>query len=296
MMKKTRKYLLFVLVIVLIFLLWQIILIINSLKEIFIGIDSNQLIINKNSNVTIIPRIIHQMWKSRNLSTYPIAHSHLQWKSSYPNYEIRLWTDEDLNQLIETNEYNYLKDIYHSFQYSIERADLGRLIIIHNQGGIYVDLDVFPQNKSLENLLLSNRSLIIPRSFTGSNLINHFIIAEKSSKVLHYLLHQITKRRFYQKIYLSPYLEVFTQGSFFLTKVIRKYLQLSPSNHNHVWILSEKELDKYIVHHIGRSWHLFDGFLLNQIDARPKLSFTIFLLFLFVFFFIYKYVQNKTTG
>ena len=295
-MKKIRQKILFLSIILLIFLLWQMILIIYSLKEIFIGIDFNQMNINQNTNLTVIPRIIHQMWKNSNLSTYPIQHSHFQWKKFYPNYQIRLWTDQDLEELIQTNEYIYLKEIYQSFQYSIQRADLGRLIIIHSQGGIYADLDVFPNNKSIEYLLLSNRSLIIPRSFTGSTLINHFFIGEKSSKVLDYILHQIKKRRFYEKIYLSPYLEVFTQGSFFLTKTIRKYLHLSSSNQNDIWILSEKELDQYITHHIGRSWHLFDGFILNLIDAKPKLSFTIFVVFLLFTFFFFKYLKNRSIG
>jgi mannosyltransferase OCH1-like enzyme len=286
---KISKYVLFLICIFISILSWQILLIIISLRDNFIGIPSNSKNVNSNQSKSTIPRIIHQMWKSEDLSTYPIKNSHSEWKKYYPNYQIRLWTDEDLEDLLQTNEYKYLYRIYKSYSYSIERADLGRLIILHSEGGIYADLDVFPNSNQIENLVLSNMSLIIPRSFTGSTLINHFLISQKSSTILHFILHQINPIEFYRKIYLFPYLQVFSQGSFFLTRTISKYLKLSNENENHLWILSEKELDKYIIHHVGRSWHSIDGFIFNLIDAKPKLCSSIFAFFVFFIFIVFKY-------
>jgi len=273
----------------LLLLLWQILLIFIAIKNNFIGIDFNSFNINFNKTNSSIPRIIHQMWKTDNLLTYPIENSHSKWKKLYPNYEIRLWTDEDLEELLDKNEYKYLKSIYKSYTYSIQRADLGRLIILHNEGGIYADLDVFPCSNKIENLRLSNVSLIIPRSFTGSSLINHFLISQKSSKILNYILHEMVPVKFYRRIYILPYLEVFSTGSLFLTRVINKYLKLLNNKDNNLWILSENEVTKYVNHHMGRSWHSFDGFILNQIDAKPKL-FTFFITFFIIsLYFVFKY-------
>jgi mannosyltransferase OCH1-like enzyme len=284
---KNRKYLISIIFLIGLLFLWQITLILIAIQDNFIGINFNSFNVN-NTNSTI-PRIIHQMWKTNHLLTYPIENSHSEWKKFYPNYEIRLWTDEDLEILINTEEYKYLKSIYLSYPYSIQRADLSRLIILHSEGGIYADLDVFPCSNKIEYLLLSNVSLIIPRSYTGSALINHFLIAQKSSTIIDYILHEMIPIKFYRRIYISPYLEVFSTGSLFLTRIINKYIQLLNNNKNDLWILSEDEVKTYVDHHMGRSWHSIDGFIFNLIDENPKLVLFLFIVFIIYFYFIFKY-------
>jgi mannosyltransferase OCH1-like enzyme len=285
----TRKYLLLLLILIILLFFWQVFLILFAVKDNFPGINFNSFNINSNATNSTIPRIIHQMWKTENLLTYPIQSSHSTWKELYPNYKIRLWTDEDLKELLNKEEYKYLKLIYNSYPYSIQRADLGRLIILHSEGGIYADLDVFPCSNEIENLRLSNVSFLIPRSSTGSSLINHFLMAQKSSIILDFILHEITERKFYQRIYLIPYLEVFSTGSFFLNRAIKKYLQLSHNSNHFLWILSEHEVTYYVTHHNGRSWHLLDGFILNQINAKPKIFISILILLIISVLFIFIY-------
>jgi mannosyltransferase OCH1-like enzyme len=267
-------------------LFWQIILILRSVYDSLIGIDvlsfDNQL------NETI-PRIIHQMWKTEDLSTYPINNSHLQWKIFYPDYKINLWTDKQIEQLILKNEYLHLYSTYKSYFYSIQRADLARLIILHSEGGIYVDLDVFPISENLENLRLKGASLIIPRSSSDNCLINHFLMSEKHSYLIKYILNEIHPKSYLNQIYILPYLEVFSTGSIFLTNIIRKRIYLIKQNKDRLIILSKNKLNQYINHDAGRSWHLFDGYLLNQIDTYPKLFFSfIFILFCFIKFKIFR--------
>jgi inositol phosphorylceramide mannosyltransferase catalytic subunit len=270
-------------------MLWQIILILIRIKESHSGINSNSFDINLNETNSTIPRIIHQMWKNENLSTYPIENSHSQWKKYYPDYKIRLWTDENLIELISKDEYKYLESIYKSYPYSIQRADLSRLIILHSQGGIYADLDVFPCSRQIENLRLSNVSFLIPRSSTGSSLINHFLIAQKSSPIIDYILHKVVPVKFYKRIYILPYLEVFSTGSIFLNRVIKQYLTQSNNNNYLLWILSENDITNYTTHYRGRSWHLLDGFILNQIDEKP-ICFIFIFIFIFILFFVVKFL------
>jgi mannosyltransferase OCH1-like enzyme len=282
---KFEQYLLCLMSVIIILLLWQIVLITITLKDNLSGINFNSVQTTQNQNQSAIPRIIHQMWKTTNLLTYPINNSHSEWKKLYPDYKIRLWTDEDVIELLLKDEYKYLYSIYVSYPYSIQRADLARLIILHHEGGIYADLDVFPCSRKVENLRLSNVSLIIPRSSSGSSLINHFLVAQKSSKLLFFILHEVVSSKFYQRIYVLPYLEVFSTGSTFLTRVIKKYLQSSNDNaNNFLWILSENDVINYVIHENGRSWHSFDGFILNFISDQPKMfSFIVICSFLSIF-------------
>jgi len=264
---------------IILILFWQIILILKSVYDLLIGID--EITIDNNQLNETIPSIIHQMWKNENLLTYPINNSHLKWKEFYPNYQIILWTDKQIEELLLKNENFYLYSIYKSYIYGIQRADLARLLILYHQGGIYVDLDVFPTLNTIEKLRLKGASLIIPRSSTDLTLINHFLMSEKHSHLLKYILNEIYPKSYFNQIYILPYLEVFSTGSIFLTNIIRKRMKFIHPKQDRLIILSKTDLSKYISHSTGRSWHLIDGYLINQIDAHPQLFFTSFSILIF---------------
>ena len=59
------------------------------------------------------------------------------------NYQYKLWDEKECDQLIF--EYPQYLDMYLSARYKIMKLDIIRLLILHKHGGIYVDLDVFPQ-------------------------------------------------------------------------------------------------------------------------------------------------------
>lgn len=266
--------------IILIFI-WQIILILKSVYDLLIGID--EISFDNQINETI-PRIIHQMWKNENLLTYPINTSHFKWKKSYPDYKLILWTDKQIEELLLNNKYLDLYSIYKSYFYGIQRADLARLIILYHHGGIYVDLDVFPSSNTIEDLRLKGASLIIPRSSSDHCLINHFLMAEKNSHLLKYILNQIQQKSYLNQIYILPYLEVFSTGSIFLTNIIRKRIKLINPKKDRLIILTKDQLSNYVYHDVGRSWHLIDGYLINQIDAHPKIFFSFISIFIFLCF------------
>ena len=268
-----RIFLLCSVVILSLLLIWQLILIITALASLLTGIEiiSFDSGLNQINNST--PRIIHQIWKTSNLLTYPINTSHLEWKKEYPNYEVNLWTDKQIEELISKQEYIYLYSVYKSYSYRIQRADLARLIILHSHGGIYADLDAFPSEKNIEDLRLQNASLIIPRSSSDICLVNHFLMAEKHSHLLNYILHSIYQKSFLKQIHILPYLEVFSTGSIFLTNIIRKRMKRLHDVNDRLLILSSKEISRYAKHGVGRSWHLFDGYLINTVDDHRRVFF-----------------------
>ncbi|WP_373636499.1 glycosyltransferase family 32 protein [Yoonia sp. BS5-3] len=58
-----------------------------------------------------------------------------------PDWEYRLWTDDDLSKLV-ADHYPDLEGLFHSYPNPVQRADLGRYLILHHCGGIYADLDI----------------------------------------------------------------------------------------------------------------------------------------------------------
>lgn len=87
-----------------------------------------------------IPRIIHQTWKSRDVPAQWAAWA-TSWAAHNPDWEYRLWTDEDCRALVAAR-YPDLLPVYDAYPYAILRADAARVAILHAFGGVYADLDV----------------------------------------------------------------------------------------------------------------------------------------------------------
>lgn len=89
-----------------------------------------------------IPKIIHMTWKSEELPEHFNAIREY-WKTLNPEYEFRLWTDEDNRKLIE-EEFPFFLEVYDSYKKHIQRVDAVRYCILYLYGGIYIDLDFLP--------------------------------------------------------------------------------------------------------------------------------------------------------
>jgi mannosyltransferase OCH1-like enzyme len=149
-------------------------LILGAVLDLLHGIDAQSIdqYAQLNESDRRIPLIIHQTWKTNDLSSYPISNSHVNWTVVYPDFEIRLWTD----------------------------AHIDRLIILHRYGGIYADLDVYPSQRSLDNLLLKNVSFVIARSSSDGCVMNHFMIAERHSPVIEKIPRRATRKAWFEQI------------------------------------------------------------------------------------------------
>lgn len=86
----------------------------------------------------MIPKIIHQTWRDHDIpgpKEWPES-----WKNKNKDWEYRFWTDADLLALVQTH-YPELEELYQSYPNPVQRADLGRYLILHHCGGVYADLD-----------------------------------------------------------------------------------------------------------------------------------------------------------
>lgn len=89
-----------------------------------------------------IPKTIYQSWKENgNFPEHPyaIVKQIESWKHLNPNFEYKLFTDDDVFDFVKTEFPQYFK-IFEKIP-PIKRADLWRYMVIYQYGGAYFDLD-----------------------------------------------------------------------------------------------------------------------------------------------------------
>ncbi len=86
-------------------------------------------------DLPIIPKTIHQIWLG---SPYPEKYKPLQesFKRLHPDWEYKLWTDNEVAQLTLHNQQAY--DTTKNFG---QKADIARYEILYQFGGFYADVD-----------------------------------------------------------------------------------------------------------------------------------------------------------
>lgn len=223
-----------------------------------------------------IPNTVHQIWQDENVSTYPLSPSRDEWRTSFGplNYTVKLWTEEDIVQLIMTS-YPWLLSTYERYPQNIQRADVSRLAVMHAEGGMYADLDAFPSSTEGIRCLqhLGYQAMFAPTGGNGG-ISNHFFMAEKGSEFLLWALHEAkrrgspTSRRF-----PLPYLQVlWSTGPLMVTSVVRQYAwAYNYSDGKRVLGVIDDQFGRSLLHHAaGRSWHGSDGRALNYVADHAE--------------------------
>ena len=93
-------------------------------------------IIEQNTPNKPIPKIIHQVWVGKNKIHPECIKAMETWKTMHPDWEYRLWTDDDIEDFEWTN-----KELFLSIKNPGAKADVWRYEIINKYGGLYVDVD-----------------------------------------------------------------------------------------------------------------------------------------------------------
>jgi len=103
-----------------------------------------------------IPKIIHQTAPSDKSKWHPIWHDcQKSWKEKFPDYEYKMWTDEDLDELIRT-KYSWFYPTYQGYDLKIKRIDAARYFMLYEHGGVYADMD-FECVNNFEHLLQQDK-------------------------------------------------------------------------------------------------------------------------------------------
>jgi mannosyltransferase OCH1-like enzyme len=139
---------------------------------------------NLENNVNNIPRILHLIWIGKKEEPSYVREHLLKWKKLMPNWQIILWTNDDLVE--EKFPLKFL-DLLNKVNSGAQKADILRYFIIEKYGGVYVDVDIIP-NKSLDPIItqLFNTSLVICHDLeiTWAYIINAFFAAVPNHPVL----------------------------------------------------------------------------------------------------------------
>ena len=90
-----------------------------------------------------IPAIIHQSYRSTNLSSWKVSWllSLNSWTLQNPSWQYMFWLDADNRRLFEQHVPKYLQK-YDGFATAISKADYSRFAYLYVHGGVYADLDV----------------------------------------------------------------------------------------------------------------------------------------------------------
>ena len=85
----------------------------------------------------MIPKVIHYCWFGRNPKPEIVLHCIESWKKYCPDYEIIEWNEDNFN----VNQHPFMKAAYDAKKWAYV-ADVARLIVVYENGGVYLDTDV----------------------------------------------------------------------------------------------------------------------------------------------------------
>ncbi len=142
-----------------------------------------------------IPKIIHQIWIGKR--TPPIKWIN-RWKNDYckkyPDFNHIFWNEEKIDK--DLNWYPKLRKIYDEEKEMYGKADIARLLILNQYGGIYTDADsIWVNDKNLDDIIQKAQdektNFFIGKEPTKDYVANGTIGAIKNHPALVYLLQEL---------------------------------------------------------------------------------------------------------
>ncbi len=134
-----------------------------------------------------IPKVIHQIWVGSKEIPENYQRFMKTWKAFHPDWDYKLWTDQDVEDFPWKNKELFLKCTNPGM-----KSDIWRYEILYRYGGLYVDTDMEckrafdPIHSRLEFYAgLDNES-----SFVVANAL---IGSAANSKILNSLIHSLSK-------------------------------------------------------------------------------------------------------
>ena len=233
---------------------------------------------NKKSNKPLIPKLIHQIWlgdKKLPKNCIPWMKS---WKKFNPDWEYKLWNEENIKALNIKIFDVYSKRINPGY-----RSDILRYIILKKFGGLYADTD-FECLKPIPLDILKYK--FIAGTMFGNNPIigNSILLSTPSFILLDKILTHIKSTEYkndIDHIIKNSGPENVTKEFFSLEKKIKKQILILPSNYfypypnfkinNHINKYLEIEDISIGIHHWNMTW--MKGSLINRIKNKLKLFF-----------------------
>lgn len=133
---------------------------------------------------------IHQIWVGDKRIPTHIEHFMQEVKDRHPDFSYYLWHDGNLPELPEN-----LKKIYDSYNEPAIKADLLRMYVVHEYGGIYLDAD-FKTIDGFYSEVIGDRNyegfIVYNSSYGMSALANTMFGFSKNNPLLKYMIDNVT--------------------------------------------------------------------------------------------------------
>ena len=205
-----------------------------------------------------IPRVFHQIW----LGPEPLPPQHAEyrktWTRRHPEWELRLWTEENLPDDLER------KEIYELLRRPAERSDLLRLELLHRHGGVYVDTD-FECRRSIEPLLDGIRFFC---AYIDPGRVNNALFGSVAG-------HPLLERAIREARPRATFGPVDKEGTgpLFFNRLVADDPDVTIFDAQLFYPRTPAEIqDAYAVHHAARSWKEPADLVLDAVRAEQRLA------------------------
>ena len=222
-----------------------------------------------------IPKRIHQIW----IGNKKIPKKYLRWSKTWkkynPEWEYKLWTNKELNEIYMKN-----RSIYESTDNIGFKSDIARYEILYKYGGIYIDTDFECLRKIPDKFLHYDFISCIGFNYNPV-ILNGFLMASPKSNFIKELINSI----YIPQNTSAPMSIIDSSGPHKLTQIYfrnfnaGKYLIL-PSNYCYPYpsflinsavpIKDEIMKETFAIHHWEMSW--MKGNLILRIIKNLSLS------------------------
>jgi mannosyltransferase OCH1-like enzyme len=136
-----------------------------------------------------IPRIIHQTWETADIPD-KWKPAQAEWKRLHPDWAYILWTDAHRRAYIQKYYPEYL-ELYDSYDYPIQRADMIRYFILYDFGGLYSDLDQYPKKSFEPYLTASMDYFVLSANLNQISIHNGLMITQRHSSIMKKIQEQL---------------------------------------------------------------------------------------------------------
>ena len=174
-------------------------------------------------NAQLIPKIIHQVWIGPYNPPWKWINSFkINFKNQFPDWDYKLWREEDISHLKMTNQ-----KLYQQEGVFAGKTDILRYELLYQFGGMYIDADSeWLNNKPLSELILQTNELGV---FAGQEdevmLAAGVIGSSKKNPIIHLLIKLLTLTFFKTRIE-KQYPTWIALGPRFFSEVI-KYFEIT---------------------------------------------------------------------
>jgi mannosyltransferase OCH1-like enzyme len=211
----------------------------------------------REAEALLLPRVFHQIWLGPDPLPEEFAHYRETWQRHHPDWEHRLWTEENLPAELRRPE---ARD---RLRHPAERSDILRLELLWRHGGVYVDTD-FECKRPIEPLL---GGLDLFCAYLKVNQVNNAIMgAVAGHPILDRALDRVRPREFYG-------FDKAAAGPVFVNALLASYPEVAIFEPELFYPNTPEQRDgAYAVHHQARSWKDAEGFRIAALLAEERLA------------------------